>query len=304
MVNGAHRELDLAPRQARCMRAHARVIAAILLCALSGTSAAARLRAKLERTTIAANETVRLVIELDEQNRGRDPNLRSLSEDFEVLGTSTSSQVQFVNGRQTASTRWIVELAPRQSGSLTVPAVTLDALSTAPLRLSVRAVPKTAGQSAQQVFLRSEISPSIGYVRAQLNYVLRLYMSITTLQGDIQDPVVENDAHAELIRLGKGTTFTEHRDGQAFRVHERRYALFVEQAGLVTLSAPVFRGEIYAAQNTTGIGRLFSQGRRIQVQGKPMTVEVKAAPKGYDNGRWTPSAELKLEEAWSRVRFN
>ena len=68
----------------------------------------ADVQASLDRTTVRAGDTVTLTLEADGQNPGVSPDLSALEKDFTILGTSTSQQVQIINGRRSDRTQWHV----------------------------------------------------------------------------------------------------------------------------------------------------------------------------------------------------
>ena len=97
----------------------------VLLLTLIGVAErvqAADLQAWLDRTRVAEGETVRLTLEAQGQVSGR-PETAPLEQDFEVLGMSTGSRLNIVNGRTDARTTWTLTLSPRRSGTLTVPSL-------------------------------------------------------------------------------------------------------------------------------------------------------------------------------------
>ena len=65
---------------------------------LGATSAWADVNARLDRQIIVAGETVNLLIEAQGQITAQ-PDTEPLSKDFEVLGVSTGSRVNIINGQ-------------------------------------------------------------------------------------------------------------------------------------------------------------------------------------------------------------
>ena len=84
------------------------------LLAMFSSNVAADVHATLDRTTIAAGDTVTLTIEAEGQHsQGAQPDLSPLRKDFTILGTSTSQQMQIINGRMSSSASLRVELEPK-----------------------------------------------------------------------------------------------------------------------------------------------------------------------------------------------
>ena len=87
-----------------------------------GRLEASDMNAWVDRTQIGEGETVQLTLEVQGQVRGR-PDTTPLGQDFEILGISTGSRVNIVNGRTDTRTSWVLTLTPRRSGTLTIPSL-------------------------------------------------------------------------------------------------------------------------------------------------------------------------------------
>ena len=100
------------------------LLALSVLLAMLSTSLWAGVSATLDRSTIAAGDTVTLTIEAEGQHtQGAQPDLSPLRKDFDILGTSTSQQMQIINGRMSSSASLRVELEPKRGGTLEIPAL-------------------------------------------------------------------------------------------------------------------------------------------------------------------------------------
>ncbi len=79
---------------------------------------------------------------------GGQPDLSPLQRDFEVLGTSTSSQFSMINGRTSSLHRVAGAIVPRRSGDLTIPALQSGSERSQPLTLKVTDTPPPAAAGA------------------------------------------------------------------------------------------------------------------------------------------------------------
>ncbi len=279
-------------------RAHRPGLIALLLLAWCMSAVAQGPSAVLERNPIRADETVRLIIESAGGEAGTGPDLGPLDRDFEVLGTSVSTQIQIMSGEQSASTRWIVELAPRRSGELEVPPLSLGALETAALTLQVLEAPAPGTGGEEDVFIESEVYPKAPYVQAQVTYVLRLFHRAEILDGTLQDP---RAADALMQRLGRDTGFKAMRGGREYRVIERRYAIFPQSSGTLHIPAVRFDGEVAdAGSGASSFGGLFMQGRRVRLRTEEYRLEVRPRPPEFPGQTWLPARNLHIVEQWSR----
>ena len=263
-------------------RAPWRRLAALLLLLLAAgfaQVAEAALNALLERSAVTLGESVRLVLETDGQVGGSGPDLSPLERDFEVLATSRSTQVQIANSRQTATTRWVVELLPRRAGSLVVPPVT-----------------PAGGDAGQDLYMEAEIEPGNHYVQSQLVYRVRLYSAVPVLGGRISPPEAPRTS---VERIGEDVNFSAMRNGRRYDVVERRYALFPQEPGRLTVGASRFTGQIGASRGgLSAMDRLLNRGRRASVAAAPVEVTVLPRPDHFDGDPWLPARDLRLTEDW------
>lgn len=250
--------------------------------------AEAAARAFLDRSSISLGETVTLNVELDGMTAA-EPDLAPLSANFRLLGTSSSSQLSLVNGRQTARQLWAVALEPLAEGVIGIPALKVGDVSTEPLTLTV--LPAPAGASAgagDDVFLEVEALPLDPYVQQQVRYVVRLHYAVNLAEGQLEEPQVDG---ARLQRLGSDTRFQKRIADRRYEVIERRYALVPERSGRLQVSAPRFRG----AAVDPGRGGFFGSGRRLQANGDSVQLDVRPRPSAATTP-WLPAQGLALED--------
>ena len=273
-----------------------RLIVGVALISMAWPATAETATALIERTPIRFGETVRLVIETAGANNGQNPDLRSLQKDFTVLGTSTSTQISVINGKQTNKTQWFVELEPNREGLISIPPVAVGRLKTA--ALSLRVLPSAAADdSAADLFLEAAIDRSDPYVQAQVLLTLRLYSAVDIIEGSLAEPQVEN---ALVERVGKDTSYESLRGGRRYRVIERRYAVFPQISGDVTVGVVSFVGRVAdrSKRNAT-LDRFFEPGKRVRARSEPILMSVRPKPDSFD-GVWLPAHTLTLTESWSR----
>jgi hypothetical protein len=255
---------------------------------------AGTVQATFDRATITLGETVKLLIESDAQTRDIRPELKPLEQDFTILGTQVNTQLQLINGETSAKTQWSIELEPRQEGLFQVPPLQIGADRTPPLTLLVQPPTKTdARQPAADLFIEVQAEPPNPYVQAQIYYTVRLFFAVPLLDGSLDSPAPPN---AVVERLGDDVSYETERDGRRYRVIERRYAIFAQRSGSLTIPALGFQGRI--ADNNRG--SLFSRGRRIKRDSDSITLDVRPRPAAAVGSYWLPSVALSLHDAWSQ----
>ncbi|MGQ0799883.1 MAG: BatD family protein [Pseudomarimonas sp.] len=259
-----------------------------ILSGLASSRADAAARAFLDRNTITMGETVTLNIEIDSMS-GAQPDLSPLAANFRLLGTSNSSQLQSINGSQSARQLWAVALEPLAAGIVGIPALSVGSDTTDPLTLTVLPAPQGASSGAgEDVFLEVEALPTDPYVQQQVGYVVRLHVGVNLAEGQLDEPQVDG---ARIQRLGGDTRFQKDVANRRYEVIERRYALIPERSGRLEVSAPRFRG---AAIDGARSG-FFGTGRRLQASGDALTLDVRRKPTDAPDP-WLPALELSLSD--------
>jgi len=149
-----------------------------LLAALLVVGAAhAAVRASLDTTAVGPGDSVQLSLQADRQT-SEAPDLAPLSQDFDVLSTSRSSNVQIVNGSVSSQTQVLVTLVPKRSGQLAVPAITWGGEHSNPLSLTVAASGtggKPGASIADKVFLETSVDDKEPFVQSAVNVTVRVY---------------------------------------------------------------------------------------------------------------------------------
>lgn len=260
-----------------------RLLALCLL--LLATPLRAEVRAWLDRSDVALGETVTLNIEVQGAGVGQ-PDLAILQTEFDVLGTSSNSQISIVNGQRSATTLFAVALQPRREGVTTVPPLDVAGTRTEPLVLTVRPSPVSSGAGGD-IFLEATVSPREPYVQQQAIYALKLYYAITVLDGQLDAPQPDG---ARVVRLGDDLKYQVERDGRRYVVIERRFAVVPERSGELALAAPRFEGR---GIDRGGLGGMFGGGLRLSAVGEPLQLTVKPRPAAGAEP-WLPAKSLSL----------
>lgn len=270
----------------------------IMLAALPVFASAQKLESSLERNPIHAGESVRLVLELRRAAGGLKPDLAPLDKDFQILHTSANTQIEFIQGLQSAITRWIIELTPKREGVLTIPSISVGQFKSAELSLEVLAPRANKEAGDRDIFLEAEVSPDPAYVQAQMRYVVRLLRAVDVVDGTLTEPTATN---AVMRRLGRDISYTTTRDDQSYRVLERRYAVFPQASGELVISPVEFEGEVVdPGQAGTGLSRLFARGKRVRLRTPVVRAIALPPPADYPGRTWLPAKNLQLSEEWSQ----
>jgi BatD DUF11 like domain len=284
----------------------------------------AAVRAQIERAAVQTGETLTLNIESDRRGSSDRPDLAPLNQDFDVLGTSSSTEINFVNGSRSDRTRWMVRLQPRHDGVITIPAIKIGDEQTEPLTLTVSdAPPAGAGQAAAHVIVETQpdaVGKSI-YVQQQVPYTVRLFYDDAVRAGQLEAPQA-TDAIVE--QLGDEKRYAAMRDGHPYNVIERHYAIAPEKSGPLRIPGAGFRGTAVVAstgqrgddpademmnrllRNTPFANDPFFRRQLrgggdveqpVSTRGRDITIDVQARPAAAI-GNWLPAEQVTLHDSW------
>lgn len=264
---------------------------------LPAWAAASGVRASLDRSKVQLGETVTLNLTVDGSDSMGMPDLDPLRRDFDVLGTSSSSSISIVNGKQSAQFTIGIALRPKHVGQLTVPSLAVAGGHTAPLLLDVTPPdPNAAANSGKDVFIEAGVEPDHGYVGQQMVYTLRLYHDVD-LSGSLQEPQLPG---VDVRRLGSDINYDVERGGRTYHVLERRYALVPSHAGNLVVPSMQFQGSTGDSSDPFGPGSFFGQsglfggGRQVSAASPAVTLHVAAPPSGWGGDAWLPARQLSL----------
>ncbi len=257
-------------------------------------AATGEIRTIVEPRLVDEMETVRLTLRAEGATRGDSPDLTPLEIDFEVLGTQTSSRISTINGRTNSLLEYQINLRPRRTGEITVPALRVGDQLSEEIVLVVRPLdPGLRRTIERMVFFESELTANPVYVQAETILIRRRYYSNgVQIYSDLPGvPEIEN---AVVIPLGDTQSSSSLVDGQRYGVIEQQFAIFPERSG--TLDIP--------AISVTSSVRLQSGGRTrrsgIRVSTEALQVEVLPIPDSYPSAQpWLPAQEVELSQAWT-----
>lgn len=274
------------------------MIGLALLVLLAPLARAAAVRAFLDRTHVSLGDTVTLNIQSD--GSLSTPDLSPLENDFQVLGTSSSSSVKIVNGKATATTQLGIALKPLHPGDLTIPALSVGNATTQPLTLHVGAgATGGRGQTGDAVFMEASVGSSSPYVGQETTYTVRLFYQ-PGVNGSLSDPVADG---ARLIKLDQDHSYMVDRNGYTYRVVEYEWALIPQRTGAITVRGPTFQGQQLAVGNPGALlnnpnallnGQIPGFGAQVNASAPAAHLDVRSSPAGAGKP-WLPAREVQLK---------
>lgn len=265
---------------------------------LPWTVMASTVQATLDRNDVHLGETVTLNLRISDAITASTPDLSALDHDFEVLGTSTSSSLSVINGKQSAELIIGVALRPKHQGDLQIPSLTVAGSQTNPLTLHVGAPDSSAGtHTGQDVFVEAQASADHVYLGQQILYTVRLFYAGDLDGGSLPNPDVNG---AELKQLGNDINYEAVRNGRRYHVVERRYALTPHHAGSLVIPSIEFQGEMLERGNPNDPGGFFNPGglfgntTPVTADSPEVKIDVQAPPANWGQTTWLPARSLAL----------
>ncbi|WP_339533331.1 BatD family protein [Pseudomonas mucidolens] len=279
-----------------------RCTSAVLVLAMwACQSPAADLIASVDRSQLNAGETVELTLESNDATQFGKPDLAPLESQFEVRGTRQINQLTTLDGDNHATTRWIITLQPKQSGSVIIPSLQLGTLKTQPINLQILATlnqPETANTLAP-VFIETSLDQDTVYVQAQALLTVRIYHSVAMYDDSSLTPLQLSDARVE--QLGDARTYEKVINGVRHGVIEMRYGIYPQHSGQLLIPAQVFSATMVEPRPAEDVAPQGPKpGKLLHVSSTAIPLTVKAKPALYPaDAAWLPASSLSLSESWN-----
>ncbi len=256
------------------------------------------LSAFVDRNDISLNELLTLTIRIDSSLGNARPSLAGLNRDFEQIGNvSTRSSYTNINGTVQSFVDYIVQLRPRSAGTLTIPSFRIGGEVSSPITISVGEADQLSNSGSDEIFILSDVSKETVYVQEQLLYTIKLYYSISFDQGaQLTSPQV---ADAVVQQLGSDETYSEIVDGVRYNVTERKFVIFPQSSGELTIPPVYFTATV---GRRGGLTRFFNNRttvREINLGSDLHAIEVLGKPASFLGQTWLPAANIAIIESWS-----
>ena len=273
------------------------ISAALFAFAVFATQAfAQQIELSVDRNELARGETLTLTIRVYDQRQGMQLDLTPLTQDFDVLGTRTSSQIRSINGVTESWTDYVITLFPEKEGELSIPALSILNQTTDPISINVVNAGPRSNQGGDDLYLEIEVNKDSVYVQEQLLFTVRLFYTINGIRNPVFTELEMEDTVTQLI--GSPNQYERLIDGERFGVYEKRYVIFPQRSGPLQIPDILFRGEVTDGSSNFVFRNMNT--RRVTAFIEGITIEVKERPASLPRGEgWLPVTGLALEETWS-----
>ena len=255
---------------------------------------AAEIHVSVDRNPVNLNESFQLIFSANDDPDGK-PDFSVLQQQFEVLNQQRSSSSSWVNGKSQHNQQWTLTVMAKQAGELLIPPVAFGDDVSKPLKLTVTDKSSNLANN-EDLFLEVQATPDKPFVQSQVIYSLRLYRRVQIAQASLSEPELKE---AVIEKLGEDSNYATQIKGVDYWVTERKYAIFPQQSGVLTIPALTLNAEIVSAQagRNSFFGQAITQNKRVS--SKPITLNVQAVPEALKQAAWLSAESLQLTEQWS-----
>ncbi len=278
----------------RLMRYGVESLFGLVLFFSSTVVSAATLSAQLDRLTVQSGQSVTLsitAIDLDGEI-----DFSELAANFDILDTSRSRNVNIINGQVNSSLSWQLNLMPLQEGELTIPVFSLAGEQSEPLVLTVKKQQNSSGkQDLREFILELSIDNEAPFVQQQVILTARIYQARSIIEGSLTDPQADGII---LQRLGNDKSYTSKKNQQEYTVIERRYALFAQESGPLSIQPIKLVATVKKKVNRANNG-FFTPTQKIRLRSNSLTLQVKAKPEMSQSAWWLPAETVDLTSSWT-----
>jgi hypothetical protein len=259
---------------------------------------AAKIAVSVDRNPVSIDESFQIIFTSNE-SPDEIPDFGPLEEDFTILNQEQSSSSSWVNGKSSKTIQWTVNVIAKNAGSLTIPAIEFGRDRSEPLTVEIT---KTGNNKTvrgdEDLFLDVEVTPVSPYLQSQVIYTLRLYRNSETVniaQAQLAEPEL---ADAVIAKMDEDHNYTANVKGVNYSIIERKYVIFPQKSGKMTIKPLVLTAEIVSNSRPSFNG-FFKATQTKRVVSKEITLDVKPAPASFTGTHWLSAEQLDIKQEWS-----
>lgn len=259
--------------------------------------AAAQISVSFDRSQVSLDESFQIIFTAND-TPDSDPDFSPLEQDFEILGQSQSSNSSWINGQSSKTIQWTLNVMAKHAGSLAIPPIQFgDDVSDPATILVTQTTANKAISTDEDLFLEVEANPSSPYVQSQVLYTVRLYRRVDIAQAALNEPELGD---AVIEKLGDDSNYNTQISGVNYLVTERKYAIFPQKSGSVTIKPLALTAEVMVSSRPSFNSFFNSRMTKTKkVLSKSVTLDVKPAPATFTGKHWLSAEQLVLKEEWS-----
>lgn len=260
-------------------------------------SLAADITASVDRNPVSLDESFQIIFTATE-SPDDDPDFSPLEQDFSILSQSSSSRSSWINGKSSKTIQWTLNVMAKQAGNLVIPQLNFgNDISQSTNVLVTQSSPNKAVNTNEDLFIEVEATPENPFIQSQVIYTLRLYTRVDIAQARLNEPELTD---AVIEKLGEDRTYNTQVNGVNYTVTERKYAIFPQKSGQLTIKPLVLTAEVLTS-GRPGFNSFFNSQmtKTKRVESKAITLDVKPVPASFNGKHWLSAVQLVLKQEWS-----
>ncbi|HUN77095.1 MAG TPA: hypothetical protein VMU40_21470 [Steroidobacteraceae bacterium] len=162
------------------------------------------------------------------------------------------------------------------------------------------------------VFIETEVAPRDPYVQAAARVTVRVYSARVLYRSDLDLPAPPD---ALVRQLGGDDHGTARRENRTYDVLTRRYLVFAQRSGKLTLPGALLSAQILTAAgrsspfnndpssaplggSTYAYGALSVAVEPLMLRGDSIVLDVRPRPAGGLSSYWMPARQVSVTSAW------
>ena len=257
--------------------------------------ATAEITVSIDRESAHLNESLQIYFVADGSVDG-DPDFSPLEPYFSILNTSQSSNISIVNGNYQRSIKWTLQLLPKQAGRIAIPAIHFGNDRSQPFDLQVKPARQATKPGADGLIFELETDQTMRYVQSQVVLTLRL-LSDTSIAGYQFGNMDFNNMDVIVEPLGDITQHQTRINDRAYLVLEKKYALFPQQSGELTIG-PIVAEVKLGSRSQSLFDPFQNNGQIVRLQSNQLNIEIGPRVEEFKAQHWLPSNGIQLSEDW------
>lgn len=262
-----------------------------------GVAFAVPISVSVDRNPVSIDDSFQIQFTASE-TPDQDPDFSPLDQDFDIVSQNSGSNMSWVNGKASKTLQWTLTVMARQAGNLIIPPINFGKDVTQPLTIKV--TPASAASrlnSEDDIILEVGAEPKEPYVQSQVLYTVRIYSKVEIVRAALNEPELDD---AVIEKLGDDSHYGTRINGVDYAVTERKYALFPQKSGSVSIKPLVLNAEVLTG-NRSGFNGFFGSQmtRNRRVTSDAVDLSVKPAPVTFSGEHWLSADHLVFSEEWS-----
>lgn len=271
---------------------------ALIISLHSSAAFATNIQVTVNKNKVVKNEVFQLRIVVDKKVDSSSLDFTALEQDFYMGRPSFGSSINIINGDRSNRSEWNISLAAQRLGVATIPAFTINGVSSKPIKITV-SQDNNEPLVSDLVEVQSELNRSELYPNESATLTTRLIVKADPRRlqnANITPPTLTKGEKGAITleALGEPNQYQSVLDGVEVTVVDQSYRITAKQAGEFSLKGIGFAGSVVYGDNRTGTTKLVS----ANTPAKTFSVTVLPIPTGYQ-GHWLPAESLNLEQRWS-----